>query len=302
MTDVDETRANKLREDLDYLLAWNPHRLEPAKTPLRPTVPPHAFYNKHIDDRLVLRRVLPLSSLVQDIADFAQEHVAYSALANADCNELPTEGFRDCLYKRPDEPPVTGPETVADEYSRSVGHICGGLATKIPVSNAAKVDGYHPLARGAQPDETPTGVDDTSRLFFFQDDDGKLFLIGNLFKLMEESLLKDFKRVATFAPKIGTWIFLSFSAESDALLRDLDRITAQPNFVYRFCKTVYPSSNASSGPLPRDAPSTPWTLPSSTKEITDSSYPAEESSLESRRPKSICFLPTFSLCCGVRLS
>ncbi|KAJ7056872.1 hypothetical protein C8F01DRAFT_1233402 [Mycena amicta] len=269
MTDVDETRANKLREDLDYLLALNPQRLEPAKTPLRPTVPPHAFYNKHIDDRLVLRRVLPLGSLVQDIADFAQKHLDYSALANADCNELPTEGFRDCLYERPDEPPVTGPETVADEYSKSVGHICGGLATKFLCPMLPKWMGIIRWARRAQPDETPTGVDDTSRLFFFQDDDRKLFLIGNLFKLVEESLLKDFERVATFAPKIGG---LDLSITFGGIGRTTPR-SRQDNRPAELCLPVL----ASSAPLPQDAASTPWTFPSSTMEITDSSYPAASS-------------------------
>ncbi|KAJ7052708.1 hypothetical protein C8F01DRAFT_1375777 [Mycena amicta] len=270
MTDVDETRANKLREDLDYLLAWNPHRLEPAKTPLRPTVPPHAFYNKHIDDRLptLLRNMSPILLWLMRIATSYQQR------------DLET------IYMK-DEPLVTGPETVADQYSRSVGHICGGLATKFL---CPKWMGIIRWARRAQPDETPT------------DDDGKLFLIGNLFKLVEESLLKDFERVATFAPKIGAWI--SLSAESDALLRDLDRITAQQNFAYRFCKTVYPASSASSEPLPRDASSTPWTFPSLTTEVTDSSYPASPRRslrLKAAAPKasassqlSVCVVPSAS--------
>ncbi|KAJ7052726.1 hypothetical protein C8F01DRAFT_1375792 [Mycena amicta] len=272
MTDSYETRANKLREDLDYVLACNPRRLEPAKAPPRPTIPPHAFYNKHIDDRPALRRLLPLGSLVQNIAEFAQEHLDYSALADADCNKFPTAAFREYLNARPSEP-VTGPETIADRYSRSVGRICGGLATKLLSPSLPRWNGIIHWGRRAEPDKTPTGVDDNSYASFFLDDEGKLLLFGD-HSLLEKSLLEDFERVATFAPRIGAWIFLSLSAESEALLRDLGRITTRPSFAYRFCKTIYPASSASSRPLPRDASSAPWTFPSSTTEVTDSYYPA----------------------------
>ncbi|KAJ7065562.1 hypothetical protein C8F01DRAFT_1366523 [Mycena amicta] len=298
MTDLDESRVNKLREDLDYVLAWNPRRLEPAEAPPRPTLPPHAFYNKHIDDRLVLRRVLPLASLVQNIADFAQEHVDYSALANANCNELPTRAFRRHLNARPSSAePVTGPETVADQYSKSVGHICGGLATKFLGPSLPEWEGIIIWTRRAQPDQTPTGVDDTSRLFFFQDDEGKLRLFGD-YSLLEEHWLQDFERVAAFAPKIGAWIFLSLSAESEALLRDLDRITTQPNFAYGFSKTIYPgpASSISSSPLPRDASAVPWTFLPLTTEVTDSTYPlAPRRSLRSKATPKASDSPQLSI-------
>ncbi|KAJ7065524.1 hypothetical protein C8F01DRAFT_1249086 [Mycena amicta] len=268
----DETRANKLRKNLDYLLAWNPRWLEPDKAPHRPNLPPHAFYNKHIDDRRVLRRVLPLRSLVQNISNFAQEHVDYSALANARCKELPTEAFREYLNARPAEP-IPGPEAIADQYSESVGEVCGGLATKFLSPSLPAWDGIIHWGRRAQPDTTPTGVDDNSYISLFLDEEGKLELLGD-YSLLEEGLLKDFERVAAFAPRIGAWIFLSLSAESEALLRDLDRITAQPSFPYRFCKTVYSASSISSSPLPRDASSVPWTFPPFTTEVTDSSYSA----------------------------
>ncbi|KAJ7065525.1 hypothetical protein C8F01DRAFT_748504 [Mycena amicta] len=272
MTDLDETRANKLREDLDYVLAWNPRRLKPAaETPPRPTLPPHAFYNKHIDDRLVLRRVLPLASLVQNIADFTQEHVDYSALANARCNKLPTEAFREYyLNARPPEP-VTGPEAVADQYLRSVGRVCERLATKFLGPSLPEWLGIMYWGRHAHPDNTPTGVDDNSFISLLLDDVGKLMLFGD-YSLLEESLLKDFERLAPLEPKIGSWIFLSHSSESEALLGDLDRITCQPSFPYRFCKTVYSAPSIASSPLPRDASSVPWTFPSFTTEVTDSTY------------------------------
>ncbi|KAJ7065533.1 hypothetical protein C8F01DRAFT_1366508 [Mycena amicta] len=273
MTDLDETRAAKLREDLDNVLAWNPRRLELAKAPPHPTLPPHAFYNKHIDDRLVLRRVLPLGSLVRTIADFAQERVDYSALADADCNKLPTQAFREYLNARPSSSePVTGPETIADRYSRSASRVCGGLATKLLSPSLQRWNTVIHWGRLAQPDKTPTGVDDNSYMSFFLDDDGKLLLFGD-FSFLDKNLLEDFERVAAFAPRIGAWIFLSLSAESEALLRDLDRITAQPSFAYRFSKTIYASS-ISSSPLPRDASSVPWTFPPLTTEVTDSSYSA----------------------------
>ena len=64
--------VSEVRREIEALFCWNPRRLQPG--PLSPgkkattSTHPPAFYDKHFDDRLILRHVKRLPSLVRDLA------------------------------------------------------------------------------------------------------------------------------------------------------------------------------------------------------------------------------------------
>jgi hypothetical protein len=64
--------VSEVRREIEALFCWNPRRLQPG--PLSPgkkstaSTRPPAFYDKHFDNRLILRHVKRLPSLVRDLA------------------------------------------------------------------------------------------------------------------------------------------------------------------------------------------------------------------------------------------
>ncbi|KAF8201907.1 hypothetical protein K438DRAFT_1758174 [Mycena galopus ATCC 62051] len=66
-------------------------------------------------------------------------------------------------------------------------------------------------------------------------------------------MLEDLQK-ATFSPRIGTWIILNVSPESESLLVDLGRLCSQRTFPCNLCRMRSSPTTSSARALPRDSP------------------------------------------------
>ncbi|KAF7298924.1 Protein kinase domain-containing protein [Mycena indigotica] len=252
----------ELRRNVEGVLKWNPVRLQPRKTaPPLPIQPLHWRYTKHLDSKLLLRSVVPMDSLVSDLAKLAQENLDATL---GSCGLYPSRALGYHM-KRTAAGIDLGPEGIANGYARSSAQICGRIATKVLIPQTGDWGRSVQWGRRVELHKTSAGIDDDGHLFFLRDEDGKLKLFHDEhLQLMDPNLLKDLERVLSCTPKIGTWVFLSLTRKSKKLLLGMDQLAARDSFDYELCRTVYPNSTSSSKSVtvPPDAMSTPWTLPS----------------------------------------
>ncbi|KAF7309352.1 Protein kinase domain-containing protein [Mycena indigotica] len=229
---------------------------------LHPRNPPHAIYNKHIDQKLLLQRVMPLGSLVNDISGFAQEQLdsLMAQLVSTEQDILPGDELAQFCNEY-EELDTCWPQELAERYQETCSSICARIASKVLVPS---MPGWKPSfywGRWAEPDRYPTGLDDNSHLYFSKNDSGKIRFSEAISEAMEPSLREDLERAVASTPKIGTWILLSFTEGSETLLAKMEPTLLQETFRYGLCETVYPVFNWSSRVMPRDAPSRAWKLP-----------------------------------------
>ncbi|KAJ7236886.1 hypothetical protein B0H12DRAFT_1327202 [Mycena haematopus] len=242
MSDVDQ---QVVANDLECLLAWNPPKLIQSDDPrfASPdlTMPIHSFYNKHIDSRLSLDHVVSIPSLVTDLACVVSEYSADALNKGLYLKRLPRPP------ERFSHPEFAGPGAgdVAKYYSKYAAQFSAAVTTKlflIPTLPTWKPNIYWDQF-GPQYG-VPTAVDETGSLAFTATEGKPEFFGGADF--IAEDMLDDVQKALNFVPRMGTWIFLTVSPESESLLTDL-------------------GPTSSSRPIPRDASSTPWSIPSLAK-------------------------------------
>ncbi|KAJ6481948.1 hypothetical protein C8R45DRAFT_1003556 [Mycena sanguinolenta] len=249
---VDQQRV---ADDLEAFLAWNPPRLT-SRRPLDLTTPPHFFYSKHIDPRLSLDHVVSMPSLVPDLADIVSDY-SDRVLESALYTKLPSKSLSAPIDIKPHKRFVGGWD-VADFYDRSTARICTAVATKLFLIPSMSI-WRKGIFWGHFGRNDPIPVDETASLQFDTEFDPD-------FEPIAEDMLRDVQRAAAFAPKIGTWLFLAVSAESESLLTNLGRLCSPHTFAYNHGRTTsHCSSIYSPRPIPPDASSAPWSLPSAGK-------------------------------------
>ncbi|KAJ7236857.1 hypothetical protein B0H12DRAFT_122332 [Mycena haematopus] len=260
MPDVDPDQQ-VVADALEDLLAWNPPKLTQFHDDGFPsqelTMPPHAFYNKHIDARLSLDHVISMPTLVTDLASAVSE---YS-----------TDVLNRGLYGK-ELPPVTeyvlrehfvGAGDVANFYSKSTAEFSAAVTTKLLLIPTLPTWEMCLYWSGVRAHHDPTPVDETASLWFATTEGKPGF--GEAAKFIAGDMLDDVQKAVTFAPQMGTWIFLTVSPESETLLVDLGRACSRATFPYNRCRTRRFPPTSTSRPVPRDASSSPWSIPSLAK-------------------------------------
>ncbi|KAF7309353.1 Protein kinase domain-containing protein [Mycena indigotica] len=259
-----EISREELAKDLDAILGQNPPTLRerfsrrhlPISTPKLPT---HAFYNKHIDKQLILKRILPLDSLADDISQLVSNALAV-ALENTSCDQLPTEAFTSYLEATSYVKPPTA-ENIAELYEDGIARACDNIVTRLLIPKLRQwLPNVHWRRRLIPPPESNSGIYDNANLFLLSRE-GMVALPDGHRELIDSSLYEDLQRVATSVPGMGSWIFMNHSEHSDSLLAELDKFYLDDEFPYELCGTTG-LENASSSPQPYDALLAPWTLPS----------------------------------------
>ncbi|KAF7298926.1 Protein kinase domain-containing protein [Mycena indigotica] len=257
---LEDIPTAELRKDVEGVLEWNPARLRRWKTaPPLPVQPRHWRYTKHLDSKLLLRSVVPMDSLVNDLSKLAQENL--DAMLGP-CGLYPSRALG---YHMKATAIDLEPEGIADGYERSSAEICGRIVTKVLIPKTRDWGLSVQWGRRVELHKASAGIDDGGHLFFLGNPDSGLELYRRAhLELMDPGLRTDLERVLAYAPKIGTWVFLSLTRKSKKLLLGMDQLAARGSFDYELCRTAYPNSTSSlkSVTVPPDATSTPWTLPS----------------------------------------
>ncbi len=127
--------ASATLDEIEKLFSWNPPLLIHKTKPSTATRPP-AFYDKHFSPNLVVKKVVPLPSLVQDLATNV-DSALYTALET-----LPPPGFitaeqREHRTRNYSSNVVTDENAVANFYDKSTAEYCTYLASMLALHPSA---------------------------------------------------------------------------------------------------------------------------------------------------------------------
>ncbi|KAJ7648306.1 hypothetical protein DFH06DRAFT_1476341 [Mycena polygramma] len=248
--------------ELGEIFAWKPPPLvqSPESSSLCPqlTLPPHAFYDKHVDDRLSLRFVKPLASLANDISNVTSMHVD-SIAERGLLTHLPSEGIQKSLWAPEGEgKTVVDATDVATFYANSTAALCLGIVTKLFLAPASEDWSdtiiwwrYGHSAEGRVARDENYGIVLPNR-------DGRMDFVQEELECMDPEMIDNLKTVIARAPFVGTWQILAVCPETHRLLQDLGRVDAFP---YKRCRTANAPPTLPSPLRQIDASATPWTIP-----------------------------------------
>ncbi|TFK62281.1 hypothetical protein BDN72DRAFT_882720 [Pluteus cervinus] len=250
--------------ELQGLLDYAPPRLTRARSDSSgPQTSPLDFYDFHISENLQLRRIVLLSSLVDDIASRV-EKVSIS-LESCGLGPLPfnedtvyggnwlSSGSRDSAGSHTE---VSEPLDIARFYGRTTANACMPLASQWILH--PKHDAYSRILRFDQghdggPPDHPFVMD-------------KFSLRVQPYKSIPKDILQTLNRRSKLDLKylegknLATWMFLDLLPEGETALGDMVELEAG----YRpitLPKTGYPISSSKREPVPKDARQSVLNLP-----------------------------------------
>ncbi|KAJ6465228.1 hypothetical protein C8R47DRAFT_1079414 [Mycena vitilis] len=236
------------KEEVEFIFDYCPPPIR-CSTNHTPPLPNKrlSFYDRHIDERLLLRRVLPLSSLLKtlaDVADEAHNTVLNSGLSIPDNAEQ--RGVRFDEVRR--HAAYTSTEAVAGSYGVSrhfkmkaldFFHPTASLLLMRPLNflsiflwgNRERDEHWEPLAHG------PPFVLDGHALTIKRMR-SELLIGEQRFRDFDAETQDHLLGVVKHCPVLGTWQIYPPSSEGDQVLDDMGRLRSLPLFTPALCSTT----------------------------------------------------------------
>ncbi|TFK71955.1 hypothetical protein BDN72DRAFT_957679 [Pluteus cervinus] len=256
---VVEDKLPKVLNDADN---YNPPYLrQPPDTPLHQFSGPipFNFYDRHLDDALALKRVVPLTALPKHLSQKV-DHV-FDDLKKHGLSPLPLNGYTR-HYVASLEPPETSAEritmsTLADGYALSIGIFCPALAStwtihpRTSTYKSAFVFDHHSS-------RIPKDVEGvypfySARLSPFHT------LHNEILSSVDEQTKAALKGLA--GRDLFTCLFFPMSPDMDEVFAEMDQLsTSFPSSAYTTTNFPTPPNPSMKVP-PFDASSAPWVLP-----------------------------------------
>ncbi|KAJ7664002.1 hypothetical protein DFH06DRAFT_1471111 [Mycena polygramma] len=259
------------KEDVEFIFDYCPPPIRCSRNHTTPIPDKRlSFHDRHIDERLLLRRVLPLSSLPQTLADVADEalnNVLTSGLSIPDNAEATAVDFDEARSHAA----YTSTEAVAGSYGVSrhfqmtaldFFHPIASLLLMRPLNflsifrwgNREREEHWEPLAHG------PQFVLDGNALTI-QRMRSELLIVEQVFRDYDAETQDHLLGVVKHCPVLGTWQIYPPSPEGDQVLEDMGRSLSLSSFTPGLCSTTgFRPSNPRCFPS-HDAIHVPWTAP-----------------------------------------
>ena len=229
--------AFEIRQEIEALFRWNPPRLQLVPPGKKASIHtrPSAFYNKHFDERLKLRRVKRLPSLVQDLAinvDRALE-AASKTLPPIDgiCAWTADHRERDLRHY----PPVVVDEKgVTDYYDQFTAKYCIPVASTLALHPKASMSEWRPLLRWTQSVSSSRYAIMDGELQIARravEDDGRLKDDGHLEAIMntiETETRRIFEEMRESCSSLGTWEIKSIAVGSTEVMKAVGTLSKFP--------------------------------------------------------------------------
>ena len=229
--------AFEVRQEIEALFRWNPPRLQLARLPPGKkasihTRPP-AFYDKHFDERLKLRCVKRLPSLVQDLTTNVDRALKAASKTLPPIVGTWTAKHRD--WEREDNPPVVDDEKgVTNYYDKITARYCLRVASTLALHPKASMSKWHSLIVWTQSVSSSRyaimdgelqiarrAVEDVGRL----KDDGHLEAIMNT---METETRRIFEEMRESRSSLGTWEIKSVAVGSTEVMKAVGTLSKFP--------------------------------------------------------------------------
>lgn len=257
---LDELLHLDVHQEFKAMLNWNHPKLKGRLRPFQVTSP-LSFYDKHLDDALLLKRVVPFPSLLLNLSQTVN-------LALESVDNLPTLGVgfpRAIDRKRNDGPrcPVDGARPIAEFYENTISRWCGTIAcTLFPAARIPHWSCYLSWETDNGSKE-PWGYDTVHgslRLDHRALD--KLDVLNSVHpENGEYSMLDIYKR----SDKLATWMIHTLSHEVEHLFELMGDVASSPSLSsFQICLTRGYAPGPRICNVSFDAQTSPWTLPADT--------------------------------------
>ena len=208
---------SEIRQEIEALFSWNPPRLTPAplppnKKPSTSTCPP-AYYDKHLSDKLILREVKHLPSLVQDLADNVDAAVVAASETLPPLKGFLKAEYRDIVMGNLDTI-VTDEKAVADFYDATTAKFCLPLASTLALHPNAPFSQWRSLVRWTQSGARSSYAIMDGLLRFIGTGDNKRIEAEQMAiaDTMENETCRIFEELRKGLTALGTWEMKSTSA------------------------------------------------------------------------------------------
>ncbi|KAJ6465214.1 hypothetical protein C8R47DRAFT_1155363 [Mycena vitilis] len=265
------------KEDVEFIFGYCPPRIRiQIQCTEEHTMPiPDkrlSFRDRHIDERLTLRRVLPLSTLLQTLAGAADGELRTlldSGLPIPDDAHANAVSFR----RARGNIRIRGSEAVAGSYGVSrhlkttaleFFHptVTASLLLMRPLrffsvfmwGNRERDEHRNPLAHGF-----PFVLDGYALTILRRRD--KLTIVESLLHDYDAKTQDHLQGVVKHTPVLGTWQIYPPSPEGGEVIKDMDRLMLSPSFTPRICSTLGLQRSQTRCVPSHDATDVPWTIP-----------------------------------------
>ena len=209
----------EIRQEIEALFSWNPPRLKPAplqadQKPSTSTRPP-AYYDKHLSDKLILREVKRLPSLVQDLANNVDAAVVAASETFPPLKGFITAEQRDIAMGNLDTI-VTNEKAVADFYDATTAKFCSPLASTLALHPKAPFSQWRSLVRWTQSGARSSyAIMNGGLLRFIGKGDNERLEAERaaIVDTMESEIRRIFEELSERLTPSGTWEIKNASAE-----------------------------------------------------------------------------------------
>ncbi|KAJ7155874.1 hypothetical protein C8R46DRAFT_1005102 [Mycena filopes] len=282
------------KEDVDFILNYCPPRIFCIRDN-DPPVPdrPLSFYDRHLDEKLLLRRVLPFSSLLQafaDVADGERNVLMESGLPiidEEDANGIRFRWARENAGNRDGAPAtallgVEGSYGFSSHFKKAAMDLFRQTASLLlmrplkfnPVlfwDNRERPEHRNPLRHGV-----PFRVDGYA--LTLRHWHKKLQIPEDMFREFDAETQEQLQGVLQHCSVLGTWQIYPASIEGDHVLEDMEEVLSSGSFTAGICTTAGFQPSPSRCAPSNDANNVPWTPPPLEK-LEDFDVPASLPSL-----------------------
>ena len=284
---MQQATYEEFQHELTLLFDYNPPPLvpDPQSSSQCPKLrPPPLFYEKHLDDRLKLKRVVLMPSITTRLSEavdktlqsIEQQEIQLSSYGPRDC--FPTQRFRATSHF---DGPIIDADSVARAYRRSTAVHCMTIASMLFLS-----------PRASRWDRALNWISD-----FTVESEGHRALAENyalelrsipgtssispsaipefVWDSMNDKVRMQLLQVAQRFPTIAFWQIFSISTEAKHFLDDMTSTTSLQNFPYDKYQTIWHRAALPHDlPYAPDAISTSWGVPvAALSQIPETSTP-----------------------------
>jgi hypothetical protein len=219
-------------QELNDFFSWNPPRL--IRAPLPPgkkestKTPQPAFFDKHLSDRLLLKHVKRLPSLVRDIANTVDNAIATRRipLPPAGNSILTSEQRKDDLAQIPHK--VVDEKSVAIYYDKTAGRWCPRVASTLAFPSTR----WTSVIMWSQSGNYSGYAIADGMLQFIGDD---MLSVQEALSTMDKETLRLYHALCKQFPNLATWEFKSPAAGPEDTMLAIPDLSNKGLFAWTMC-------------------------------------------------------------------
>jgi hypothetical protein len=287
-----EATYEELQYQLSLLFNFNPPSLtpDPESTPPQLVPPPSIFYDKHLDERLTLKRVTLMPSMVTQLSEtvnkmlhsFDERKIRLPSYGPMDA--FPTERFRSSTasYR-----PIVDANSVARAYQETTASYCMSIASTMFLSPHASrwITILNWVRRTvAGPGNYRALEEDYALYFLYMPGESihkEVSISPRTWDSLDSETRERLLQVAPKFPILAMWQIFPVSGEAEDLISDMGRFASSETFISEKCLTTgHPAARHTKLPYTPDATATLWGVPTAslTESLDVSGSPAAGSS------------------------